>query len=35
MRALNAWWNLAGAIGRYRHHQADIEAKLAAKLAAL
>jgi hypothetical protein len=27
------WWNLAGAIGRYRHHQADIEAKLAAKLA--
>lgn len=28
------WWNLAGAIGRYRHHQADIEAKLAAKLTA-
>jgi hypothetical protein len=27
------WWNLAGAIGRYRHHQADIEAKLAARLA--
>jgi len=27
------WWNLTGAIGRYRHHQADIEAKLAARVA--
>jgi hypothetical protein len=27
------WWNLGGAIGRYCRHQADIEAKLAARLA--